>query len=151
MKTKIHSLYNKPPKIKKTFNTPGRTQQHFKNECDINYIMRKYAKTGVLTDPNAINGSQPTFGDFSNLPDLQEAKQIVIDANLMFEGLNSKIRKRFGNDPIKLIEFLRDPENKEEAIKLGIVNPEPLKDDRILHFKDAAGVAVNLDSEAPKE
>lgn len=39
--------------------------------------------------------------------------------------LPPEIRTRFDNDPGKLIDFVADPDNRQEAQELGIVNPAP--------------------------
>jgi phage internal scaffolding protein len=38
-------------------------------------------------------------------------------------ALPAQIRSRFDNDPAKLIDFLENEQNHDEAIKLGLVNP----------------------------
>jgi len=41
--------------------------------------------------------------------------------------LPADLRARFDNDPAQLIQFLENSDNKDEAIKLGLVNkPEDL-------------------------
>jgi len=40
------------PKLKQslTFPTLGRTKQQFKDECDVNLLMSRYMRTGILGD-----------------------------------------------------------------------------------------------------
>ena len=38
-----------------------------------------------------------------------------------FEKLDVNVRKRFENNPQKLLDFLKDDDNRDEAIKLGLV------------------------------
>ena len=107
----------------------GLTQQQFADECDINNIMKRYAATGVITH---VNGRQPEFGDFSDPLDFQAGLNTVIEAQSMFAELPATIRDRFANDPLQLLQFLADENNREEAISLGIVKapekePEPMK------------------------
>ena len=40
------------------------TQQNLKEEVDINNIVARATKTGVLSDPDSINRRQAIFGDF---------------------------------------------------------------------------------------
>ena len=42
----------------------------------------------------------------------------------MFDNLPSDVRNRFNNNPAQLLDFVADPENKEEAIELGLL-PKP--------------------------
>ena len=47
----------------------SRTQQHFKKEADINHILKKFKKSGLLTDPLHRPTQYPQFGDFTNVTD----------------------------------------------------------------------------------
>jgi len=93
-------------------------QQHFKDECDINNILRQFNITGLLPEAPL----SPRYGDFTGIGDYHTALNQVIAAEDEFMSLPANIRARFENDPAQLIEFLDKPENKDEAIKLGLVN-----------------------------
>jgi phage internal scaffolding protein len=98
------------------------TQQHFKDECDINNILRQFNITGLLPEAPL----SPRYGDFTGISDYHTALNQVIAAEDEFMALPAQIRGRFDNDPAKLIEFLENSENKDEAIKLGLVIPVEL-------------------------
>lgn len=95
----------------------SRTKQSFKKQCDINVIMKKYEKTGLITHTK----QHGHYGDFTNVTDYHAALNAVHEANEGFMTLPASLRKRFGNDPAKLIEFLNDSKNLDEAIELGLV------------------------------
>lgn len=95
----------------------GVTQQSFKDECDINVIVERFGLTGEL--PNGI--AMPVSGDFSGIVDFQSAMNVVRQAQEAFMELPGEIRARFANDPQRVLEFLNDASNRDEAIKLGIV------------------------------
>jgi len=116
---------NKKPGLR-TFVKPTRTKQAFREECNINSIVERYLSTGVMGNPLNQDMRKPFYGDFSSLPGLQEALNITIKANEMWERLPAKVRFRFRNDPVKLDEFVRDEKNREEAIKMGLI-PLPEK------------------------
>lgn len=97
---------------------PSLTQQQFAEESDINYIADKYGLTGEL--PQVLD--MPKYGDFSGIFDFQSAQNAVRQAMEQFMTLPAKLRTRFDNDPQKLLAFLEDPENRDEAEFLGIVN-----------------------------
>lgn len=99
-----------------------RTQQQFKDQCDVNNIMKKYRLTGEL---NHINKKQGIYADLSDSPTYQAALEIIIKAENTFSELSSDVRKRFNNDPHEMISFLENPQNNEEAIKLGLKIPPP--------------------------
>jgi len=93
-------------------------QQHFKDECDINNILRQFNITGLLPEAPL----SPRYGDFTGIGDYHTALNQVIAAEDEFMSLPATLRARFENDPAQLIEFLDNPENKDEAIKLGLIN-----------------------------
>ena len=93
------------------------TQQQFKEECDVNNILAKYRKTGLVTH---LSKHQGKFGDFSSLEDYQTSIGKIQEAQQSFLQLPSELRSKFENDPAKLIEFLSDANNDEEAVKYGL-------------------------------
>lgn len=96
------------------------TQQQFGDEVDINTIVKRFNLTGQL--PTSFN--MPTYGDFTGISDYHSALNIVREADEQFLSLPAHIRARFDNDPGKLIEFLEEPDNRDEAVKLGLVTPK---------------------------
>lgn len=102
------------------FNDPSLTLQSFKDESDINNIVRKYKKSGVLTH---VTSEVAKLGDFADVPDFQTAMNLVTRAQQEFEQLPSVIRKRFSNDPSEFVDFINDENNRDEAIRLGLIKP----------------------------
>lgn len=97
---------------------PSLAQQHFKDECDINNILRQFNITGLLPEQPL----SPRYGDFTGIGDYHTALNRVIAAQDEFDSLPAQIRARFDNDPANLIEFLNDDANRPEAEELGLVN-----------------------------
>ncbi|QXP08184.1 MAG: internal scaffolding protein [Arizlama microvirus] len=102
----------------------GVTKQSDLKDCDINLIMRRYEKTGFLPDLIVKDGR---YGDFSEVPDYQEALNIVKLADEQFGALDVEIRNRFENNPAKFLGFVTDPKNLDEIEKMGLLKPEVLK------------------------
>lgn len=100
--------------------------QSFKKECDINTIMAKYQRTGALT---WLEKRGAEYRDVTGL-DFMEAMQTVVKGREVFEDLPSSIRDRFRNDPALFLDWMHDPRNTDEAIKLGLAvaraKPEPV-------------------------
>jgi len=93
------------------------TVQSEKDACDINVIVENFAKTGLLPGAAGV----PAYGDFSEATvSFQEAHNIVINAQNAFNALPAKIRKEFDNDPGKFLDFVDDPKNADELIKMGL-------------------------------
>lgn len=107
------------------FLKPSLTKQSFAKECDINNIMKRYEKDGLIAHVNRVQGS---YGDFTNPPDYQDALNKVISAQDMFMSLPANVRARFGNDPGEFLKFVQDPGSVEEMVKMGLaVKREPEK------------------------
>ena len=120
-KRKVYKPFERGPYKRNVCFGESMTQQHFKDQCDINHMMKKYQKTGILGDPNR---PMPRFGDFSGSMDFHEANNRVVEALQQFNDLPGELKKRFRHDPGELIDFLENEENREEAIKLGLVDPK---------------------------
>ncbi len=106
-----------------TIDTRGdkiRTKQSAKNECDINQILAKYLRTGVVS-PENLSKRQAAFADVSEVGDYHASLNKVIEAKDAFMTLPAKIRSRFQNDPGQLLDFVADSNNRDEAIELGII------------------------------
>ncbi len=101
----------------------SKTMQHFKDNADINKIVDNFTRTGVLGMSTSVPTRKPTFGDFSNI-DFQRSAEIVATADSNFELLPAAIRNRFENNVQELLDFVSDPSNKDEAISLGIMDPD---------------------------
>lgn len=117
--SKVYSRFSPPP-------SPGiecgasMTFQHFKDECDINNIVARYPNGITPYDDRA---SKMQYGDFTDADifDFQSAQNKIVEAQEKFGALPSDVRARFDNDPGKLLAFLADSNNLDEAAKLGLV------------------------------
>lgn len=101
---------------------PSLTQQQYKDDCDINKILERYARTGELTH---MMKRDPAYGDFSKVPDYLDAMGIVLKAQEQFENLDAPIRKRFNNDPAEFLAFATNAENLPEMVKMGLAVAKP--------------------------
>lgn len=95
----------------------GRTRQSEKDNCDINRIMAKYARTGVLEHVQRYEGR---YGDFASAPEYHEACNKVLAANEMFNSLPAAVRNYFDNDPAEFLACAGDPERQDELVELGL-------------------------------
>lgn len=106
------------------------TDQSYKDDCDINTLLERFTKGDMSVVRN-----RGVFADVSKLGDFQHNLETIRQAQRDFDSLPSSVRERFGHDPAALVEFLSNPENDAEAVKLGlkeyreVVKPvEPVKD-----------------------
>lgn len=98
----------------------GKTKQEFRDECDINVLMKRYQETGSLEH---VQRREALYADVSST-DFQTAMDILADANTAFNELPSHIRDRFNNDPKQMLAFVEDDANLEEAAQLGLLSAE---------------------------
>lgn len=115
---------------------PSRTQQHFKDDCDVNRILDRFLKTGSWTSSvNQLPSRQPIFGDFDMNFDYQQAQNTILDAKRRFMTLPASIRERFHNNPAELLAFIDDPANAAEAVKMGLLKKvDPVKTDPVVSY-----------------
>jgi len=99
----------------------SKTQQQFAKDANINNIMGKYTKTGLIPqDPS----KKMFFGDFTRLPDYAQAKNATLEVEQRFMSLPAEIRFKFENNPQRALDFLSDPANKIKAQELGLIKKE---------------------------
>lgn len=95
------------------------TQQQFADECNIVNILDKWRKTGLVTH---VNRAAVHYEDLTNVPtDLAEAMRVIDQASIAMMQLPSKVRARFDNDPRRLLTFLQNDTNFDEAVSLGLL------------------------------
>jgi len=98
------------------------TRQSFQKECNINNIMSKYQKTGVIQH---IARNEQRYADVT-APDFKKAMDMVTETTQLFESLPSTVRKEFNHDPSEFLDAIQNPtENKEVLTQLGFLNPDP--------------------------
>lgn len=109
----------------------SRTKQSEANDADINVIVGRFLKSGVIPQVTA----PPSFQDFEDVFDFQSAMNTLAAAKVAFAAMDAPVRKRFGNDPSEFVDFVekRAPdgsrENLAELRKMGIVLPEVIAEE----------------------
>lgn len=96
----------------------SKTVQSGADDADINVIIRRMGLAGVMPPPLDISFYQ----DASNLPDLRAVLEYGRDAEAAFLALPPEVRKRFHHSPAELWEFVMDENNREEAIRIGLID-----------------------------
>lgn len=142
----IRSRYNAGVREGWKSSVPSMTQQQFKDEADINYIVSMYDSSGVMpTFHGDGQPTQPVFGDFASLPDnAQEMYNRMIEAKNNFDNLPLEVRKRFNYDPAAFLEFADNPENLDELVAMGLATKTVIKSDNHTEITDNnAGNSAN--------
>lgn len=98
-------------------------QQHFKDETDINRIVKQFVATGMV---NATTRQALDPQTFYDVMDYQSALEAVRAADEVFMQLPAELRERFDNDAAAFVDFASDPVNLSEirALGLGKLPPE---------------------------
>lgn len=99
----------------------SRTKQSERDATNINKIVAKYRKTGLIEH---VAKHQGVYMDVSNITDLQDAMHKVQAAEEAFMSLPANIRKHFDNDPARFVDEVQDPARAEEMQELGLL-PKP--------------------------
>lgn len=116
VQTRIYSRFSTPDSAAVEFGA-SMTQQHFKDECDINNILKSYRGKVPASE-------EPAFFMDCTVNDLQSAYEIAEDIGARFDSLDSEVRARFNNNPLELLEFVHNADNQTAAIELGLL-PKP--------------------------
>ena len=86
-------------------------------------IFERFGLSGELPE----NLQMPVFADFrEEVSDYHSAMNVLAKARDEFMTLPANLRARFENDPQRLMEFLGDDKNRDEAVSLGLVRPAPV-------------------------
>lgn len=106
--------------------TESLTEQQHVDKVDVNQIIKRYRSGHEITHLNKKAG---VYADLSQMQDYNVMLNQIMNANQAFDDLPAELRSRFNNNPAELIQFLADPKNSDEAVKLGLVEPkaQPVK------------------------
>lgn len=104
----------------------GRTHTEQKDDCDINNILEKYRRTGVV---NHLNKHGEQYGDFTKI-DYQTAQNQVASVNSMFADLPAQERARFNHNPEQFLEFIAQQSNIDD-MKDGIIGNNSRNDSQL--------------------
>lgn len=117
----IRSRYNLGDPVKGLeFHEPSLTQQQFKDECEIESLLKAHNLSQVMGILNNHN-QQPLYGDVSEIPDFHASQNHVARATEYFEGLPSDVRSRFNNSLSEFLTTLNDPDSREALTEMGVL------------------------------
>lgn len=129
----FYTKYNRGKRPSICFQNPTKTEQHHKNDCDINTILNRCAR-GLTASVTPIR--EGFYADVTSAPSsFQELHQRVADGKEYFDTLPAELRERFNNAPSNFFDWVGDPANEEEAVSLGILPKKtaPIEPDPALH------------------
>ena len=117
----IRSRYNLgAPEKGLDFLKPSLTQQQFKDECEIESLLKAHNLSQVMGIVNN-HGQNPIFADVSDIPDFAESQNHISLAREYFESLPSSVRSHFDNSLPQFLASLNNPDAREALVSLGIL------------------------------
>lgn len=119
MKHHVRGPYSKRERVTVSNGGESLAKQSFKDECDINNIIHRFTKTGILEHQNRQRGQYAVADSRS----FTEAMLLVTEAKSTFEQLPAQMRAKFENDPARFLDFVSEDTNVPEMIEMGLVSP----------------------------
>lgn len=113
------------------FHEPSLTQQQFKDECEIESLLKAHNLSQVMGIVNN-HGQQPLYGDVSDIPDFHDAQNHVARATEYFEGLPSDVRSRFNNSLSEFLTTLNNPNAREALTEMGVLKASDKAADNVV-------------------
>lgn len=109
----------KRKRIQQEFKLPSRTEQSYKDECDIEFIISNFVKTGI--DPR--EGRKMSFVDCTQVKDFNDAQNLIAETKSMFYSLPPEIRDEFQTVD-GYLEYVSNPANLKDCYERGIIDPD---------------------------
>lgn len=104
-------------------NEPSLTKQSLAEALDVNNIIKRYNKTGILQQATNLEAQ---YGDITSM-DLRDALEMVNRADNTFMQVPSEIRAKFNNDAGAFIDFATNKDNLDQLREWGLANkPDPV-------------------------
>ena len=108
------------------------TVQDEDGSTDLNVMLKRMGVKDGSVLPATLGVTDPRYyGDFTDAPDLKTALDRIMDAEEKFMALPPQLRERFHNSALEMLQWVQDPNNIEEAIKLQMlkrdISEEPIK------------------------
>ncbi len=145
-------LGTKQPKYK-----DGRTKQSFRDETDINKILKRAQKTGTISH---LAKHEARYGDFSTF-DFFESQLMLTKGREIFDDLPSELRNEFNNSQAAFFAYVNDPANKDRLGELlpalaepgrqNIAVTAPKADEKAAEAAKKAALAASSEPLASKE
>lgn len=88
----------------------SKVQQAFKDEVDVNVIVRRFGVTQA-----SAGQTMGVYGDFTGIHDYESAVERIEGAQRRFMSLPAEVRERFRNDPGVLIRAANELSEEEFA------------------------------------
>lgn len=137
-----------PKRPVRDFTPKHPTQQHFAKGTSVQDIIARSKVPGggmnLPTDPTGQRVGR--FGQWS-APNYHQAMNYFNDVRQNFLSLPAVTRGRFNNDPYQLLRFVDAPENRAEALRLGLLEPNEEEAAQLRRDRIRGQIAEQMDIE----
>lgn len=106
------------------------TEQAHKDACDLNHIIKKYDRKGVMRLQQQVTVDEEALLDLVGF-DYQTAEQNLARVRSEFEMLPSEVRFKFRNDPGEYLKYLSRPQKAADEVKEIIPKPKAGKEPEV--------------------
>lgn len=106
-----------PRKVYAMHSDKQMTKQEFADDTNVNRIVANYGRTGVFS---SVTRRVPQYVDTTTVPDLQQAFNLVKQAQAEFAALPADVRAAARNDPRQFLAMVNDPRGREQLVKAGL-------------------------------
>lgn len=114
-----YSKAHKPPAVKLSGFGKGKTKQSELGQADINLIVAKYDKTGIIP----VSKRQAFYADVSTIGDYRSVMERVQEAAEFFMQQPADLRAEFENDPAQFLDFVSSA-SPDELREKGLLEAE---------------------------
>lgn len=90
----IRARYDVSDRVIQPIGGPSLTQQHFKDETDVNQLVERFRRTG---DPKVLQLREGFYADVTHIGSYQDALHTIRDAELQFAQLSEAAQKELGD------------------------------------------------------
>lgn len=118
----MSTFYRPHPRYITPTGSVSMTKQSHKDECDINLIIKRYQKTGIIQH---ITSQTPIYTDLPDTLDYQHSLAVLQEAEDAFATLPSVVREHFSNDPAAFLAAFSDPAQHAQLKEWGLLNSSP--------------------------
>lgn len=126
------------------FDEPSLTDQSQRDDADINVLVRRWRRTGVMPQVRTVG----SYGDFTGVDDYQSALERVRAADDQFMTLPADVRRAFNDDPAALLAALDDPSQHAELVRLGVLSQPSATHDTHVDKSNVSSDNVTASSDA---
>lgn len=97
---------------------PSLTDESFKKECDIDFIISNFVQRGIEPPQHQIEyGKQFTSEDYMH------SMNVLSECKSAYEALPAIEKERFNNSVTNFLDFVSNPDNLRESYEKGYIDP----------------------------